>query len=53
MKNISLDGESISLEIGTIYFVIDTFYLEDIKEEIHKINRENFSYYTKNQIFLY
>lgn len=53
MKNISSNGEPINLEIGTIYFVIDTLYLEDIKEEIHNLNEENFSYYIRNQIFPY
>ena len=53
MVNISLNGEDILLQKGKSYYIIDALYLNDIKNELKRIDIMNLESEIKEKIFPY
>ncbi len=53
MANISLKGEDILLEEGKTYFVIDALYVNNIKENLHILDRYNVEKEIREKVFPY
>jgi hypothetical protein len=51
MKNISLNGENISLKTGKSYIVIDGLYINTIKEELNTIEESSLETDIREKIF--